>query len=164
MLTMVSSSNKLLWQDTTSQVTRWPRDSSPPLVGAGRRRAQSFSNVDAERETECVVFHLFQELYTNLSTDCCTKERLQPFAKKGFLKVYMHGSDTLKSSLTYLKLITNQLNWFYVIMFTRGAGLDSKGQWLDTVQPEKTDASDETSRANLLWGGLLWWTKNSTDI
>ena len=95
MVTVVSSSNKLLWQDTTSHVTRWPRDSSPPLVGAGRRRAQSFSNVDAERETECVVFHLFQQFYTNLSTDCTVQRNVfSCLQKRAFLKVYVHSSLT----------------------------------------------------------------------
>ena len=47
------------------------------------------------------------------------------FAKKGFSKgLRAQFPDTLKSPLTYLKLVTSQLNWFYVIMFTRGAGLE----------------------------------------
>ena len=52
MLTMVSSSNELLWEDTTLQVTHWLEGSSLPSVGAGRRCAQSFSNVDAEPQSQ----------------------------------------------------------------------------------------------------------------
>ena len=68
--------------NTTSQVTRWPGDSSLPLVGAGRRRAQSFSNVDAERETECACFICFNssvptwsqtELFKGTSSAVCKK-------------------------------------------------------------------------------------------
>lgn len=39
-----------------------------PSVGAGRRCAQSFSNIDAERKQECTMFHPFQQFYTSLST------------------------------------------------------------------------------------------------
>ena len=73
----------------------------------------------------CRVSSVSTVLYQLVHRLHCTKERLQLFAKKGFSKgLRAQFPDTLKSPLTYLKLVTSQLNWFYVIMFTRGAGLE----------------------------------------
>lgn len=51
---MLTIGLKFKLQYTTSQATRIPRGFSSPSVGAGRRCAQSFSDIDAQPQSQHV--------------------------------------------------------------------------------------------------------------
>lgn len=60
---MLTIGLKFKLQYTTSQATRIPRGFSSPSVGAGRRCAQSFSDIDAVRKqsVSCFLFPQLQQ-------------------------------------------------------------------------------------------------------
>lgn len=65
---------------------------------------------------------------------------------KRLQKIRAQFPNTLKSSPTYLKLVTSQPNWFYKIMFTHQAGLDSAGL---VIRPSKARERVDPSKGKV---------------